>query len=200
MIRYLSDISLAPGVLNLIGSGVLVSKISTGDSVTEPAIRSASDFSYSAEQYAGNGYRIAGDAGGEFVPFYPLLRLLIDVLIGKHSLTHFSHLACTSHSLQHFLPPLRFVRLYVAIARSKRRQTGTRRGCPPVTLGLNFILRILFLLKLLYPGFKLSFLVHTSKFGHNATTSFPTSMRTTTIEHFHSSDLVRHFFLSRLTY
>jgi flavine halogenase len=53
--RYLSSLHLAPGVVNLITqSGIL-----EGGSV-----KSASDFSYSANSYAGPGYRIIGDAGG----------------------------------------------------------------------------------------------------------------------------------------
>ncbi len=55
--RYLSHLSYAPGVLRLITeNGTLVSK---------KGVRSASDFSYSAPLYAGNGYRIVGDAGGK---------------------------------------------------------------------------------------------------------------------------------------
>jgi hypothetical protein len=54
-IRYLSNISLAPGIVKLITlSGIL----------NEGSVKSASDFSYSAPSYAGNGYRIIGDAGG----------------------------------------------------------------------------------------------------------------------------------------
>jgi hypothetical protein len=57
--RYLSNLSYAPGVLKLITEhGRLASE--------KGGIRSASDFSYSAPSYAGNGYRIVGDAGGRF--------------------------------------------------------------------------------------------------------------------------------------
>jgi hypothetical protein len=55
--HYLANITLAPGVLKLIGNGMLTNK-------DEHLVRSASDFSYSAPQYAGNGFRIIGDAGG----------------------------------------------------------------------------------------------------------------------------------------
>jgi len=55
--RYLSHLSYAPGVLRLVTEqGTLVSK---------KGVRSANDFSYSAPSYAGNGYRIVGDAGGK---------------------------------------------------------------------------------------------------------------------------------------
>jgi flavin-dependent dehydrogenase len=56
--RYIDNLNLAPGVVRLIGKGTLIEK--GGETV-----RSASDFSYSAPSYAGNGYRIVGDAGGE---------------------------------------------------------------------------------------------------------------------------------------
>lgn len=53
--RYISALSLAPGLVDLVNPhGRLV----------QGSIRSASDFSYSAPSYAGNGYRIIGDAGG----------------------------------------------------------------------------------------------------------------------------------------
>lgn len=62
-IRYLSNISLAPGVVKLITpSGVL----------DEGSVKSASDFSYSALSYAGNGYRIIGDAGGITILYFTL--------------------------------------------------------------------------------------------------------------------------------
>jgi flavine halogenase len=59
--RYLNNLKLAPGVVRLIGRGTLVDEKEGG----REAVRSASDFSYSAPSYAGNGYRIVGDAGGE---------------------------------------------------------------------------------------------------------------------------------------
>lgn len=53
--RYLENIKLAPGLTDLITpSGRLVAG----------SVKSASDFSYSAASYAGDGYRIIGDAGG----------------------------------------------------------------------------------------------------------------------------------------
>ena len=53
--RYVSNLSLAPGVVQLVSK--------TGKLV-EGSVKSASDFSYSAPTYAGNRYRIIGDAGG----------------------------------------------------------------------------------------------------------------------------------------
>lgn len=78
--RYRSYLSLAPGTLKLIGDGVLTNKPvsppsspngtdSTGNDLksNEPLVKSATDFSYSADQYAGNGFRIVGDAGCEYI-------------------------------------------------------------------------------------------------------------------------------------
>lgn len=65
--RYRSHFGLAPGLVKLIGNGVLVTKAGSEDGKADPLVRSATDFSYSANQYAGNGYRLAGDAGGEFL-------------------------------------------------------------------------------------------------------------------------------------
>jgi flavin-dependent dehydrogenase len=66
--RYRSHIELAPGLLKLIGNGVLTTKVSNEDGRVDPLVRSATDFSYSADQYAGNGYRLAGDAGAFIDP------------------------------------------------------------------------------------------------------------------------------------
>ena len=53
---YLSNLSCAPGVVKLITpAGVL----------NFGSVKSASDFSYSSPSYAGNGYRVVGDAGGK---------------------------------------------------------------------------------------------------------------------------------------
>lgn len=61
--RYLTFLHLAPGVQALIGGGAELVNVEDekGDA---PAARSASDFSYQAEEYAGVGWRIVGDAGG----------------------------------------------------------------------------------------------------------------------------------------
>ncbi|KAK7045666.1 hypothetical protein VNI00_007499 [Paramarasmius palmivorus] len=59
--RYLSNLSLAPGLVKL---------ISEKGQMEEGSVKSASDFSYSAPSYAGNGYRIAGDAGAFIDPFF----------------------------------------------------------------------------------------------------------------------------------
>ncbi|KAH6914272.1 FAD binding domain-containing protein [Coprinopsis sp. MPI-PUGE-AT-0042] len=59
--RYLSSLPLAPGVVKLITqSGIL----------EVGSVKSASDFSYSANSYAGPGYRIIGDAGAFIDPFF----------------------------------------------------------------------------------------------------------------------------------
>jgi hypothetical protein len=76
MTHYISNLSLAPGLLKLIGNGVLASKYSTEGGGAEALVRSASDFSYSAQHYAGSGYRIVGDAGGTSMPRPAYLRRL----------------------------------------------------------------------------------------------------------------------------
>ncbi|KAJ6449346.1 putative halogenase [Mycena sanguinolenta] len=50
--HYLDQLNLAPGVIRLLGSAMLISEI-----------KSAADYSYSASYYAGPNYRIVGDAG-----------------------------------------------------------------------------------------------------------------------------------------
>lgn len=56
----------------LLGDDAKLERVSdeNGDA---PAARSASDFSYASEGYAGRGWRVVGDAGGECVPL-----LLVD--------------------------------------------------------------------------------------------------------------------------
>ncbi|PIL36293.1 hypothetical protein GSI_01956 [Ganoderma sinense ZZ0214-1] len=70
--RYVSFLQLAPGVLDLIGDGELVTvKTDEDDSEEEsPVARSASDYSYSATEYAGPGFRLVGDAGAFIDPFF----------------------------------------------------------------------------------------------------------------------------------
>lgn len=53
--HYREQLHLAPELVKLIGTGEL-----------RTDIKSASDYSYSASSYAGEGYRIVGDAGGEW--------------------------------------------------------------------------------------------------------------------------------------
>ncbi|CCM00155.1 uncharacterized protein FIBRA_02183 [Fibroporia radiculosa] len=72
--RYLSFIELAPGVLDLIGDGKLVGVEEEVEGMgvygDGPPVKSASDFSYSADAYAGEGWRIIGDAGSFIDPFF----------------------------------------------------------------------------------------------------------------------------------
>ncbi|PBK91714.1 FAD binding domain-containing protein [Armillaria gallica] len=59
--RYLASLSLAPHLVDLIGNkGMLM----------EGTIAKASDYSYSAPSYAGNGFRIVGDAGAFIDPLF----------------------------------------------------------------------------------------------------------------------------------
>ncbi|KAH9895211.1 FAD/NAD-P-binding domain-containing protein [Cubamyces lactineus] len=71
--RYLSFLPLAPGILDLIGDGELVTVKTEGEDDEEaegPVARSASDYSYSASEYAGPGWRVVGDAGSFIDPFF----------------------------------------------------------------------------------------------------------------------------------
>ncbi|KAF9804530.1 hypothetical protein IEO21_09336 [Rhodonia placenta] len=68
--RYLGMLPLAPGVVELIGDGELVSVGEEGMDEEGPAVKSASDYSYSADTYAGPGWRVIGDAGAFIDPFF----------------------------------------------------------------------------------------------------------------------------------
>lgn len=61
---YLHQLKLAPGLISdLIPNARMVEKEGG------PLVRQASDYSYSASQYAGPGYRLVGDAACEFSLF-----------------------------------------------------------------------------------------------------------------------------------
>lgn len=62
--RYLETLELAPGLKKLLGGGKLVNYLGIDDS-NSSLIHTASDYSYSSDRYSGDGWRIAGDAGGE---------------------------------------------------------------------------------------------------------------------------------------
>ncbi|KAF8209748.1 putative halogenase [Mycena galopus ATCC 62051] len=57
--HYLTQLNLAPGVIRLLGTAELAGEV-----------KSAGDYSYSASNYAGRNYRIAGDAGAFIDPFF----------------------------------------------------------------------------------------------------------------------------------
>ncbi|KAJ7222830.1 putative halogenase [Mycena haematopus] len=58
--HYLAQLNLAPGVIRLLGDAKLAAEV-----------KSAADYSYAASYYAGPNYRIAGDAGCEYIdPFF----------------------------------------------------------------------------------------------------------------------------------
>lgn len=56
--HYLQEVHKVPGLIKLLHKATLRDSGKTG------AVKSASDYSYSATSYAGDHYRIAGDAGG----------------------------------------------------------------------------------------------------------------------------------------
>jgi len=62
--HYLRQLKLAPGVVKLVADGELV------DDGVSPAVRAASDFSYVATNYAGDHYRLVGDAAAFIDPFF----------------------------------------------------------------------------------------------------------------------------------
>ena len=55
---YLDELKRAPGLLKLLGEGKL--RVTEG----EAPVKTTSDFSYAAREYAGDHFRIVGDAGG----------------------------------------------------------------------------------------------------------------------------------------
>ncbi|KZT69721.1 FAD/NAD(P)-binding domain-containing protein [Daedalea quercina L-15889] len=75
--RYLGFLQLAPGVLDLIGEGELMDVAGDGMGAEQEAqgeaaraVKSASDYSYHADVYAGGGWRLVGDAGAFIDPFF----------------------------------------------------------------------------------------------------------------------------------
>lgn len=73
--RYIDSIGLAPGIVKLITqSGVMVAG----------SVKSASDFSYSSNSYAGQGYRIIGDAGGVIGPSLRLFTSTLNRFCSVH--------------------------------------------------------------------------------------------------------------------
>ncbi|KAI0724125.1 FAD/NAD(P)-binding domain-containing protein [Fomitopsis betulina] len=74
--RYRGFLQLAPGVQGLIGEGELVDVVGEGmgeqqdEAAAGRAVKSASDYSYCADVYAGEGWRIVGDAGAFIDPFF----------------------------------------------------------------------------------------------------------------------------------
>ncbi|KAG1824034.1 hypothetical protein EV424DRAFT_1527459 [Suillus variegatus] len=66
--RYRLSITLAPTLVKLIGTGKMVQKETAGGQPgqLDLLVRSASDFSYSASNYGGPGFRLVGDAGDPF--------------------------------------------------------------------------------------------------------------------------------------
>ena len=61
--RYLETLELAPGLKKLLGDGKLTDHPAS-DAKNPSLVHTASDYSYSSDRYAGNGWRVIGDAGG----------------------------------------------------------------------------------------------------------------------------------------
>lgn len=88
---YLDQLKLAPDIIDLIGKGTLVTD------ADGPTVRSASDYSYSASNYAGPHYRLAGDAAGK--PRHRFLHEIKTNYSNQRLLTHFSGQCSRSHIL-----------------------------------------------------------------------------------------------------
>jgi hypothetical protein len=69
--RYLKVLDLAPGVKRLLGSESVMLR----GELESDTVRTASDYSYSASSYAGENFRVVGDAAGMF--FYSNAKLHI---------------------------------------------------------------------------------------------------------------------------
>lgn len=61
--HYLKEVRKVPGLVKLLENATLRNSGQPG------GVKSASDYSYSALSYAGDHYRIAGDAGGKSCAF-----------------------------------------------------------------------------------------------------------------------------------
>ena len=61
--RYLDTLELAPGLKKLLGDGRLVNHLGSDDD-NRSLVHTASDYSYSADGYAGDGWQVIGGAGG----------------------------------------------------------------------------------------------------------------------------------------
>ena len=71
--RYLETLELAPGLKKLLGDGKLVDHPGSSED-SGSLVHTASDYSYSADGYAGDGWRVIGDAGGGYcAKLIPLL-------------------------------------------------------------------------------------------------------------------------------
>jgi len=62
--RYLDTLELAPGLKKPLGDGRLVDHPPGSGDQSRSSVRTASDYSYSAESYGGDGLWVIGDAGG----------------------------------------------------------------------------------------------------------------------------------------
>jgi hypothetical protein len=69
--RYLKVLDLTPGVKRLLGSACVMLR---GESESD-TVRTASDYSYSASSYAGENFRVVGDAAGMFFYSYAKVSL-----------------------------------------------------------------------------------------------------------------------------
>jgi hypothetical protein len=118
--------SRAPAVLKLIGKATL------RNDGTPQAVKSASDFSYSAPSYAGDHFRLAGDSGGIFLDTLWYSQLTFN----KHSSTHSSPLASIWLSQEDFQLLSRSLRRFEDYAAKQTHNVGTPQRLPPLTRGM----------------------------------------------------------------
>lgn len=78
--HYLDQFQYLPGLKKLLGTATLAGGV----------VKSASDYSYSADRYAGNHFRIIGDASGKCYRRHCWFEILIDTNSLQPLLTHFS--------------------------------------------------------------------------------------------------------------
>jgi hypothetical protein len=74
--HYLEQLDFVPGLKKLVGNATLVN----GE------VKSCSDYSYKADQYAGDGFRIIGDASGRWTGEH-LFVLSTDAFFSLHRST-----------------------------------------------------------------------------------------------------------------
>jgi len=89
---YLEELKQAPEILALIGPNAKLNNKAEGEG-SNVEVKNASDYSYQASSYAGNGYRIVGDAGGK-LGCLARCRIHSDFLLSnlfQPSSTHTSH-------------------------------------------------------------------------------------------------------------
>lgn len=82
--HYLDQFQYLPGLKKLLGTATLAGGV----------VKSASDYSYSADRYAGNHFRIIGDASGKCYRYHCHTEMLNNANCMQRSSTHCSRKPC----------------------------------------------------------------------------------------------------------